>query len=172
MDSPSRKPCLNRDNDLNGSSLARTTAKRVTGLGTKVRSMTSAISKTEDNVAMSSQSHLRKFNYVGLIALVLLMGSMAGSAFAAVTDITVSTNRLALTAGQASDDAITLTLSGVAGHLNAAGIIQITPPTGWTAFQDDVPANAGYVSVDRGRLDVVGAKPRLVLWPLPAPVSL
>ena len=75
--------------------------------------------------------------------------------------ITVSTNRLALTAGQATEDAITLTLSGVAGHLNAAGIIQITPPTGWSAFQDDVAANAGYVSVDRGRLDVVGAKAQI-----------
>merc|ERR1712098_378220 len=111
------------------------------------------------NVAMSSQSrtsqsHLRKFNYVGLIALVLLMGSMAGSAFAAVTDITVATNRLAVTAGQATEDAITITLSGAAGDLQAAGTIKITPPTGWTAVQDDVEANAGYVSVDTGTLSV------------------
>ena len=170
MDSPSRKPGPNRDNDLNGSSLVGAAAKRVTGLGTnsgtKIRSMTSAISKTEDNVAMSSQSrtsqsHLRKFNYVGLIALVLLMGSMVGSAFAAVTDITVSTNRLAVTAGQATEDDITLTLSGAAGDLQAAGTIKITPPTGWTAVQDGVPANAGYVSVDTGTLNVVGTKAQI-----------
>ena len=37
----------------------------------------------------------------------------------------------------------------------------LMPPTGWSAFQDDVPANAGYVSVDRGRLDVVGAKAQI-----------
>ena len=34
--------------------------------------------------------------------------------------ISVSTNRLAVTTGQASDDAITVTFSGGAGHLNAA----------------------------------------------------
>merc|ERR1711964_802016 len=127
-----------------------------------VRSMTSAVSKTEDNVAMSSQSHLRKFNYVGLIALVLLMGSMAGSAFAAVADITVTTNRLAVTAGQATEDAVTITLSGAAGDLTAAGTIKITPPTGWTTVQNGVPANAGYVSLDTGTLSVTTeATPRV-----------
>jgi len=89
------------------------------------------------------------------------MGSMAGSAFAAVADITVSTNRLAVTAGQATEDAVTITLSGAAGDLAAAGTIKITPPTGWTAVQDGVPANAGYVSVDTGTLNVVGTKAQI-----------
>ena len=121
MDSPSRKPRPNRDNDLNGSSLVSTAAKRVTGLGTKIRSMTSEISKTEDNVAMSSQSRLRKFNYVGLIALGLLMGLVAVTSFAAVS---VSTNRLTVTTGQKSADAVTVTLSG----LETGSTITIKPP--------------------------------------------
>merc|ERR1711964_612270 len=89
-------------------------------------------------------------------------GSMAGSAFAAVADITVTTNRLAVTAGQATEDAVTITLSGAAGDLTAAGAIKITPPTGWTTVQGGVPANAGYVSLDTGTLSVTTeATPRV-----------
>ena len=41
----------------------------------------------------------------------------------------------------------------------------LMPPPGWAAFQDDVPANAGYVGGDRGTLDVVGAKAQISAVP-------
>ena len=126
MDSPSRKPGPNRDNDLNGSSLVGAAAKRVTGLGTnsgtKIRSMTSAISKTEDNVAMSSQSRLRKFNYVGLIALALLMGSMTVSALAAVTATVLRSRFAAGTSG----NTVQISLAGLTPGVG----VTIAPPAG------------------------------------------
>ena len=57
----------------------------------------------------------------GTIALVLLIGLMAVTSFAAVT---VSTNRLTVTTGQKSADAVTVKLSG----LEADSVITIKPP--------------------------------------------
>ncbi|MDP6597768.1 MAG: hypothetical protein QGI86_18135, partial [Candidatus Poribacteria bacterium] len=84
--------------------------------------MTSAISKTEDNVAMSSQSRLRKFNYVGLIALALLMGSMTVSALAAVTATVLRSRFAAGTSG----NTVQISLAGLTPGVG----VTIAPPAG------------------------------------------
>ena len=101
-------------------------------------------------------SRPKNFSFARFLTLVLLLGLAVGPVFAQ----TVTTNKLSVAAGQASADAITITVGGLAAN----SAVEVIPPTGWSNMTNAAGAGQTTTSTAGITLTYVNGTPSYVTF--------